>query len=254
VSRFPGAPGCGLRPHPTPASTATAPGHGCTAGQFHLQGFWPPTRFLRSVPGSLRDHLPPVDDGHPSQPDRLPSRSVCHTRGPLAPQLAHDSPYHRAAARIHPVVGLVEEQHLRGSAGCRLIVQAGGAAASRSAGGPPPAPGRTAPSSSPARLRAAPPGTVLNRAADISSSHRPVSSHRPAANCPVSPQLTAGRPGSHALTSRPKTSAPAAAWGEHRGQDPDSVVFLARPSAQQAEHHPAGTSSRAHLAPVRRSA
>jgi hypothetical protein len=84
------------------------------AGQFHLQDL-AADAVLELVPGSLRDHLPAVDDGDPVGQliSFLQVLGGQQERCPLAPQLAHDGPDLVAAARIQARGRLVEEQHPR---------------------------------------------------------------------------------------------------------------------------------------------
>ena len=84
------------------------------AGQFYLQDL-AADAILELVPGSLRDHLPAVDDGDPVGQliGFLEVLGGQQDRCPLAPQFAHDGPDLVAAARIQARGRLVEEQHLR---------------------------------------------------------------------------------------------------------------------------------------------
>jgi hypothetical protein len=84
------------------------------AGQFYLQDL-AADAVLELVPGSLRDHLPAVDDGDPVGQliGFLQVLGGQQERGPLALQFAHDGPDLAAAARIQARGRLVEEQHPR---------------------------------------------------------------------------------------------------------------------------------------------
>ena len=94
------------------------------AGQFHLQDL-AADAVLELVPGSLRDHLPPVDDRDPVGQliGFLQVLGGQQQRRPLAPQLAHDGPDLVAAARIQARGRLVEEQHLRARQQARRDVE-----------------------------------------------------------------------------------------------------------------------------------
>jgi len=84
------------------------------AGQFHLQDL-AADAVLELVPGSLRDHLPAVDDRDPVGQliGFLQVLGGQQERCPLALQFAHGGPDLIAAARIQARGRLVEEQHLR---------------------------------------------------------------------------------------------------------------------------------------------
>ena len=84
------------------------------AGQFDLQDL-AADAVLELVPGSLRDHLPPVDDRDPVGQliGFLQVLGGQQQRCPLTPQLAHGGPDLVAAARVQARGRLVEEQHLR---------------------------------------------------------------------------------------------------------------------------------------------
>ena len=94
------------------------------AGQFHLQDL-AADAVLELVPGSLRDHLPAVDDGDPVGQliGFLQVLGGQQERCPLALQLAHDGPDLVAAARIQARGRLVEEQHLRARQQARRDVE-----------------------------------------------------------------------------------------------------------------------------------
>ena len=85
-----------------------------------------PDPILELAAGSLRDHLPVVDDGDPvgELVGLLEVLRREQERRPLAPELAHDRPDLVAAARIEPGRGLVEEQDPRAREQARREIQA----------------------------------------------------------------------------------------------------------------------------------
>ena len=107
------------------------------AGQFYLQDLSADAVF-ELVPGSLRDHLPVVDDGDPVGQliGFLEVLGSQQQRRPLAPQLAHDGPDLVAAARIQARGRLVEEQHPWAGQQARGDVEPAAHAAGVGPGGP----------------------------------------------------------------------------------------------------------------------
>ena len=210
------------------------------AGQFDLQDL-AADPVLELVPGSLRDHLPPVDDGDPVGQliGFLQVLGGQQERCSLALQLAHDRPDLVAAARIQARSRLVEEQHLRAGQQARRDVEPATHAAGVGPGRPVGRLGQVEPLQ---QLAGAAAG-LLTRQLEQASEHLQV--------LPPGQQLVnrrelprqadqladSGRLTRHVVAEDLR---PARIRRQQCGQDPDQRG-LARPvRAQQAEHHPCG--------------
>ena len=208
------------------------------AGQFHLQDL-AADAVLELVPGSLRDHLPAVDDRDPVGQliGFLQVLGGQQQRGPLALQLPHDGPDLVAAARIQARGRLVEEQHLRARQQARRDVEP----APHPAGVSPRRPVRRRRQFEPLQQLTGPAPGLLPGQVEQAAEHLQV--------LPPGQQLIDRRElprQADQLTDRSSLThhvvtenlRPARIRRQQRGQNPDQRG-LARPvRAQQAKHHP----------------
>ena len=216
-----------LRPVPLPR-----------AGQFHLQDL-AADPVLELVPGSLRDHLPPVDDGDPVGQliGFLQVLRGQQQRRPPALQLAHDGPDLVAAARVQARGRLVEEQHPRAGQQARGDVESAAHAARIGPGRPARRLHQVKPlqqlagaaasrcrgqlEQAPEHLQVLPPGQQLVDRRELPGQADQLPDR--------------GRLADHVVAEDLR---PARIRRQQRGQDADQRG-LARPvRAQQAEHHP----------------